>query len=173
MQPQPSIILLVMTSVLAVSLSIIPRPSLSQSSLNSSLDVPTPEMTCWDPVGFGKNLPDTEDCLAAALLLPRIGLQGVFHNDYPYNIFSLPMLETHKTCTVTVSISGSEKDVSAWTKIVVAVNRLAKDCSVGRFPIGKSAGVKYIGNKNHIRVTIEKLKLGISQGHGTNGTAIA
>ena len=114
-------------------------------------------LKCWDPIGFGTNLPTTADCLQLAEHLLDTDNLGLFHNGRPINTFTLPVIKNLRSCSVTVSVPELHTAITSWSSIQNAVLEIAEECSVGQFPRGRSGGVKYIGIVGYVRVTVERL----------------
>ena len=137
-------------------------PPLPWKSLkNTALNIPHARadsgLKCWEPIGFGSNLPTTADCLQLAEHLLDTDNLGLFHNGRPINSFTLPVVKNLRSCSVTVSLPDLHTAITSWSSIQNAVLEIAEECSVGQFPRGRSGGVKYIGIVGHVRVTVERL----------------
>ena len=114
-------------------------------------------VNCWPASLRGSRLASTRDCLQAALLVPDGADSGVFHQGNPPDIYRLPIAEKYQTCQVIVSMAGTNFDKTSWDHISYSASQMIAICSTGQYPLGQSGGVMYVGSRNLIRISVEKV----------------
>ncbi|KAL6717252.1 hypothetical protein ACLMJK_005167 [Lecanora helva] len=133
---------------------------------------------CFPVAIIGSRLAESRDCLIAVMMLPTSDDSGEFHSDSRAtpNQFFLPLSKIHGTCNVTVSIEQGLRDQCSWSTISMVADQLARACSAGYYPNGKSGGITVAGKRSQIRISMGKIghilsELNTTTSSGSNATS--
>ena len=118
-------------------------------------------VNCWPSVIRGSRLAATKDCLQAALLLPEGSDAGEFRNGNPIEEYRLPLVRKFETCAASVSLEAGSWDRSSWDHISYVASQMALICVQGQYPSGQTGGVTYLGSRNLIRLSLERVVNGV------------
>lgn len=143
--------------------------SSSSSSPSDALSAPNAGISCYPSSLFSSRYATTRDCINAVSLLPPTVDPGPFHAGGPPDVFSLPAARTFGSCAVTVSLASGSVDRGSWLGVAVAAGQVLQGCSTGSFPVGRTAGWVYVGNRGGVKVVVEKA--GGGEGGGRVGAA--
>ena len=117
------------------------------------------ELKCFDIQVFKRRRTRVIDCARSLTRLPYYHLPGVFHNDEPADIFTLPYIARYDRCQVTVSIDAYPgRSESSWLAIHAAASDIVFGCPYDYSPTSETGGELTVGTPGNIQIIVERVR---------------